>query len=49
MGEELLISCPGGEDRHRARIRAAIQHATTLEGGDEFSVPPVRFADEDPP
>ncbi|MGH3363023.1 MAG: hypothetical protein ACRDOM_11250 [Nocardioides sp.] len=46
-GQEVLVACPDGADRHRARIRAVIQHATTLEGGDEYSVPPVRFADEE--
>ena len=45
-GQEILVACPEGADRHRARVRAVIQHATTLEGGDEQEVPPVRFADE---
>lgn len=45
-GHEVLISCPDGVDRHRAEVRGVIQHAATLEGGDEQHVPPVRFTDE---
>jgi hypothetical protein len=46
--QRVLVSCPGGVDRHRARVRAVIASAmvVTPEGG----VPPepdVRFRDEE--
>lgn len=48
LGEDLLIACPGGVDRHRAEVRATLQHATDLQGRTT-SPPLVRFVDELPP
>jgi hypothetical protein len=46
-GYDVVVACPEGRDRHRARVRATIQHtdAGNVEG-DTYDVPPVAFADE---
>jgi len=47
-GEVLLIHCPAGRDRARARARAAISQAdsSALEHGRRLDVDTVRFRDE---
>ena len=42
---DVLIPCPAGTDRDRAKARAAIGHATNPEG-DPLGLEPVRFEDE---
>jgi hypothetical protein len=43
---EVLIVCPAGTERERARVRAAIHHASNPEG-DDLGLDAVRFTDED--
>jgi hypothetical protein len=46
-GRDVLIPCPAGKDRERARVRAIIEHVAPLNlEGDPADTPPVRFADE---
>jgi hypothetical protein len=42
------ISCPSGEDRERARVRATIEsvHTTAIDDGAPIDSGPVRFVDE---
>jgi hypothetical protein len=46
-GREVLIPCPAGKDRERARVRAILLHAAPLNlEGDPADTSSVRFADE---
>jgi len=46
-GHDVVVACPEGRNRHRARIRATIQYANASDAeGDPYDVPPVAFADE---
>jgi hypothetical protein len=44
-GEELLISCPGGPDQHRAAVRGLLSNVPDLQGQSHGAVS-VHFADE---
>jgi hypothetical protein len=44
-GEELLISCPGGPDQHRATVRSLLSDVPDLQG-QSHGVVGVHFADE---
>lgn len=46
-GRDVLIPCPSGKDRERARVRAIIEYVAPLNlEGDPADTPAVRFADE---
>ena len=44
-GEELLISCPGGPEQHRAAVRSLLSDVPDLQGLSHGAVG-VHFADE---
>jgi hypothetical protein len=46
-GRDVLIPCPAGKDRDRARVRAILVHVAPLNlEGDPADTSSVRFADE---
>lgn len=46
-GRDVLIPCPAGKERERARVRAVLAHAAPLNlEGDPADTSSVRFADE---